>query len=360
MTPLQNSENCIIYGLAAGKPNPCGLLPARVFQSAQKGPTCQYYAMNMIRNRIGKCEAYKSNPERAVEQVISARRKEITELRFKLDLEKTLAAQLCTSEDYRSLQAWTKKGALDFIHKLQGLISFYGPNKDVEMLLQILTEFIRDVTSEHLMTFIQNKHNHIFMQRAVAFLSHFGKTPPELFAEYLKETGHTSQSWDALSLATQRFFLENFCFKLTYKAFQLKVSDWSPKDGIKSLVSTLAKNGPMYVKGMIGKHVFEQESKAIKKFSDLTIHEWDSSAKTIESSIFHSVVVTGAEDEESGKIYFVDPADSSDPSSSVFKKTYSISYDLFLTNLGDLNNFYTSDKLKQSSPCSPYGLHMPT
>lgn len=357
MTPIKNSCSFSLFGLTSGKKDPKSLSDAYVFQSKQKGPTCYYYAMNMLRERIGKVHPPEKKAARKIEALISHRRKEITAMRSLLDYEKALAEELSPEGTFSHFNAWHKKGAEAFYAEIK---KREITDTRINPIKKLISEFLTNTTYETLLEFTEEKHHQLCLDKGIEFLSLFGKNAQDMYKIQFPDTCfYKTTPWDDLSTYAKRAHVENFCFQMMYTSYNLSVSSWHPASGVKGLIETLNKSGPMYVKGHFSKDSTTLVSKEPKEISGLSIYSLDEKIAFKGSFIFHSVVITGAE-MSTKSIFFVDPGDDSDPKKEKYKKTYTLSYDSFLSRLGNLKNFYFEDKSSEEADAPFYGLHAPS
>jgi hypothetical protein len=373
MTIIHSSASQILYAIPPGKPNPdieCTKenLVSRpcVLQPAQKGPTCWYYALNMIRVRIGKHPSEDYRADREIEKILSERRKLITATRDKQSDDQAVVRQLMEDHNYITLKLWTRQGAQEWLPRVRALSQIDDPETKTEasILLRILKDFSEQDEISNLQDYINFSHAENLNKINQMFLTKLGRAPESYFEEdqrlACKSGLAEMRRWEDVKGHEKRALLENYIFRLSYESYRLKVSIWHPEDGAERLVQVLTESGPMYVKGHLGFFYYETPPKVICKIASSSIYGWQKGAARKELKIFHSIVVVGAASEGAGYVYYVDPLDESKP--DIERKIYVTSYVNFINRLGDLRNRYLpiddGKSLAFSHDCG-YGLHSP-
>jgi hypothetical protein len=112
-----------------GKPNPkksySGTAPLaeRVLQLGQKKNTCLYYALNIIRDRVGKNPTAFQTKAREAEIIVSERRKKQTKLQEEWFVYITFASDLTNAQPSKT---FGKKEIADFLkHNLSSTVENY-------------------------------------------------------------------------------------------------------------------------------------------------------------------------------------------------------------------------------------------
>lgn len=359
MLPIESSVTMQLFAMPSGKPDPKGSASTRVIQAAQKGPTCYYYAMNMLRRRIGPAAGIAFEKERNIEVLFSKRRKDVTNMRHIMAQEKALAFELGPEGAYNSFNAWHKAGATFFLSSLTQMKKNTSAPLELFVVSSLIEEFLSQDMFENLLDYVEDKHNKLCIESGLEFLSKLSLSAECMYNDQLlSPQAATAPTWESLDLYSKRAHVENFCFQEMFRSYKLRTSPWRPVQGIEGLLACLKSLGPMYIKGMIGKQYFELPPTFNQDIHGLQIFSFDESKFKAVHHIFHSIVVTGVD--LSGKaIFYIDPSDASDPSKEVFRKTYVISYDYFISTIGDLKNNYVLDKSLEGPLSSPYGLHAP-
>lgn len=134
--------------------------------------------------------------------------------------------------------------------------------------------------------------------------------------------------------------LESIIDMLKIENFGLKISGWTPENGIDGLIVSLKAHGPLAIKGLFGKHIYKEAPFAMKDLiASKEIYAWPKGAPLSEqSNSCNSVVIIGAKKvTEKGYVYFVDPQDANDPNDLSIQKIYLISFERFCNNLYDLH-----------------------
>lgn len=136
--------------------------------------------------------------------------------------------------------------------------------------------------------------------------------------------------WDA-PLQT---YLENlYCNFFGLKP--LTSSDYNLFKDIDGFINLMEQHGPFAFSGNLGTTSYLDPPKALKeKIVSRNVYGWPVNAKRRQQKFFiHCVTVIGACKLENGKgyIYFLDPADPSDPENMTAEKVYKMSFDKFMS-----------------------------
>jgi hypothetical protein len=373
MSIIQSSASQILYALPSGKPNSAiectkenVLSRPRVFQPAQKGPTCWYYALNMIRVRIGKHPSEDYRADREIEIILSQRRKLITATRDEQSDDQAIVSQLIEDHSYTHLKLWTIEGAQKSLPRLKELSRIKDPEAKAEAIkvLSVLKDFSQQDEISNLRDYINFSHAETLNKINQMFLTKLGKTPESYFEEDQRIDSESwlaeMRRWEDVKGQEKRTLLENYIFRSSYEGYRLKVSKWHPEEGPERLVQVLKENGPMYAKGQVGFMYYETPPKVVNKIASTSIFGWQKGAARKELKIFHSIVVVGAASDGQGLVYYVDPLDESKPDTE--RTIYVTSYVNFINRLGDLRNRYLLSADGKSAvftrDCG-YGLHSP-
>lgn len=133
-------------------------------------------------------------------------------------------------------------------------------------------------------------------------------------------------------------------FNLRVSSFQ-NLEELTDEETIKSLISALKKDGPMYVQGFFGKSYYSTQAKKVNDplFSDPLLKTsslfkscfgWTQPRTEQEEEYAHAVVICGAASFHDGlkvhhRVYFIDPNDASDPTQETHRKVYTMSIKTF-------------------------------
>lgn len=349
---LSDTSTCLIYDLPGGKTVYKDGAITQVPQGGQKGPTCWYYTLAMIRERIGKDPARQDDEFRVKERELSARRKTVTQAREQLEIEQSIAEELLTDPHYTHRKLWEKPRAAQFIIQLDSLISEISLKeekttddldalKEFTHLKRFLARYVKQDRHSDFRSFLAFEQEDKFIKYNKFFLSKLGKQAESYFkedsdADISRGEDVTLRSLDEASPAMQRALLENYVFRSALSAYHLTISPWMPYEGKEKLFATLQSHGPMYVKGRHGQNFYETSPSVICKIAERSILGWKKTDPKVERDIFHSVVAVGCNLQEPGYVYYVDPTDASAPDRA--RPIYISSYTGFIHKLGDLRN----------------------
>lgn len=362
---LSTSESQIIFKLRPGKPDHEKEDGHFKLQSAQKGPTCWYYALNMIRDRIGKDPKEGFEEKRAFEQLSSKRRKEITALRKSFEETHDVVQQLLHDARYAKHNLRLKANCLTMLPRLQAAMSHHDEEvvRETTLVFNILKAFCDDGGVDDLEEFYQqnmikqvNKVNTVFLQT----LGHDPKALYEIDAGQDASIDIELPAWDTLSEIQKRPLLDNFAMRSCIKGYNLTASEWSPAQPIASLIHSLSTHGPMYCKGFSGKMYYHPIAPAqVKTIETTPIFGWKKTDPRNELPIAHSIVVVGAGIEGGLEfVYYVDPLDASDPTAGDSQRPiYVTTYARFIERIINLRNEKIDDKSSPKAGLTPWGLH---
>ncbi len=336
-----NNSNFVFCPPEPGKPNPKepkipGTTRSRVFQSEQKGPTCSYYAMQILRNehRIGKKLRKDFLTVRHFEKQLSIHRKNSTEQSNKWKcfgkFERLIA------EKYP--ENFTKTDAQELINSHFELINQMD-SKYQESICKILQDFSIQEEHEKLFTYTKAKRIEERILIDVTFLKRYN---PDHLEEDLNLTCKNTigKSWENAGLHEKYVCTHNLVFNFACKAYNIKKSSWHPSNPINNLIEQLNLHGPHMVAGYFGKGYYEEVPFELKeRIEGRPIFKWlPNTNKNLENLPGHSIVIIGARGQgKSGYVYFLDPQDSSDPNNLLSQKVYMIPYAKFISLIGDLH-----------------------
>lgn len=362
---IENTPNSVLIDLPTGKPDPreeyTGINPdgrPRVFQKGQKGDTCCYYAMNMLRERIGPNVPESSSPAiketREFELLCSIRRKEISEQNFHDQIE-TLNQLKETPDFARYLTNKIDAQTLyNFYQKINEDFSTSQEDKATsQRVVRAVGKFLQQEEYPDFTTFanaeiqaLKTLKYDLRQRTNTCFFKTLGINPKTMYVSdqsILREASlPTGDLWESLTEEKRCFFMDNFAFRISYDRFDLKESSWKPSDPIQTLIRSLKTFGPHQCLGKFGQANYNAKPELLGKIGDRNIVFWKKGTrKDVLQPIFHSIVVIGARHQtsnSSGYIYYVDPQDCSDPEDRKSQIVYCLSYERFKTELANLNS----------------------
>lgn len=378
-TILQKTKDSIFYQLPQGKPDPKALCSpstmssrSMVPQEPQKGSTCWYYALNMIRDRVGKNPSEEVKDKRHIEVICSERRKAFSMQRALQNQQISIAQALKTDPRFSPYLATTIPGARALLPKLHkmSLVAGGEAKEKLNELISILSSFLSQSAVPDLIDYLNNFHFSEMNKVNLLMLKKMGIDPEAFYRE---------ESFYAQNLAKYGTFaryvkekpieaapiLDSYAFRAAHRGYGLLVSSFDPTRGAESLKDALEHSGPMYCKGKFGKAYYLVEPSVVEQIASKNIWGWKKTDAKRELSIAHSIVVVGAKTSEGasgGFVYFVDPIDGSHPENPEQQKVYVMSYKGFISKLGDLKNrMHLNEEGIQTSFSfdAGYGLHAP-
>lgn len=292
----------ILYIPPAGKPDPHqprdpGEVDTRrkIPQSPQKGETCDYYALNLIRQRYGKRPDPSFAEQRRLEHIASAYRKEFT--RVGASLKVSLASQM--------LQQRTQAEVSDLVNSISAR------------------------------AYIE------FGETALRFLQRFDVDPQPTYEA--REHFPGRPSWRELDPCQRAYATQAIAFSVLYKnCYKLEESSWEPTQPVEALIQELAIHRMLLVKGAFGKDYYQSKPLPMKeKIHGRTLWYWPPNSPRSESLVeIHSIVLIGARKIAPNKahVYFIDPEDGSHPGNREQQRIYVTSYENLKLRIRNLFN----------------------
>lgn len=321
-----NTPHFVFCPPLPGKQNPklppIHQVSERVAQPAQKGYTCWYYALNMIRERFGKASD-QSLFKRQKEKLASLHRKKLTEIDLIVMRQKKFVEDLCQS---LNIQSVTKTMARSICNSPEDM-------GDKETGLQLLRAFCKQSEDNDLSAYIQNQYLRDQMRLDGEFFLHFQKTPEQLYAQFKP----LPQAWHHLTLKQKAWFCDNVrVFLISRECYDLEISPWHPDQPLEQLLEALRKYGPHVVFGRFGSHFYDGKPYQLNEMiAKRPVLGWRPGTPRInENDDHHAVVLVGANLDEK-RIYFIDPNDASNPDAAS-QKVYVLSYEKFKSFLFNL------------------------
>ena len=345
----------IFYLLPQGKPNP--LLPRKaelvdtreqVEQPPQKGPTCWYYALKILREQYGQHPDSSFLEDRTLEELASRYRKELTAANVLAQEESSIAALFklspfnqCSlvhsSAPEYSMKRSQQKAAL--------LASPLFPSTEAKTkcakVFELLDSFVTQTQCHDVQKFALQKHRQRLIQIHTRYLKVF-KTDPE--ESYKKDLPNLPwhPAWKDLTEVEKVTYLSTLAIRvIAQNCYHLKESSWHPMHTVESLIDALHDKGPLFVSGWFGRSFYKNDPvPTSEKIHGKTILCWPAATAIPDTTPkpSHSVVIIGATTKGSrgGVIFFVDPQDGSSPSDPDKQKIYAISYQRLIENIHDL------------------------
>ncbi len=328
-------ENFVFCPPLPGKPGPYaadGISRTRVPQSGQKGDTCGYYALQILRNehKIGKNPPQNLMTERGIELAISQYRKQCSkvdnlfhpqcqyaELFSKVvgkPCTKQLARQCVEEQSYRILPEHRKQ------------------------MSTAVSSFCAQDTHDDFLTYVQECHLKAMMEVHEPFLH-----ACHMSDEFIQKMAFKlfNEPWEKLSLFYKEIHERCLAFLQSYLCYECEQSPWHPEQPITQLINQLQLHGPHLVMGQIGKAYYhDAPSMQPQQIEGRSIFYWKPKAPRKEDELmYHFVVIVGAEIDKRGRqlVYFLDPLDGSDPKDMSTQKIYMMSYDRLKRSISDLH-----------------------
>lgn len=359
---LYNDSDGLLFDIPAGKPNPQESYSfgtpetrSRVFQSAYKAGDSWEYGLNFLRPRVGKIHPPELKEARRIELLFKQCRKEICESGKSDPL---LRVKPFVSQISPGVMFETDS------KKMRGVIAFFSMfGEDTPHFADFIQQAEADsnnpqtygdflVANEKARWLAKAKREGFFMATNEArcrLLKEFGVDYEKRFdAERLEDPEAYSpfkekKSWGDLSVENQLALLMIYKRQLAVEKFGLQVSKWQPKDGCEQLIVELQAKGPLCVGSTLGRESYQEPPLAmVKPLGGRTIYYWKKG--TYCKPAFNTLLLIGARIFQEGSpaktfrhVYFIDPADPSDPKNSSLQRIYAVSYDTLSSHLLDVH-----------------------
>ncbi|MES2344857.1 MAG: hypothetical protein V4494_02825 [Chlamydiota bacterium] len=308
-----------------GKPNPYepkvpGQMRSRVVFKGQKGPTCGFYAMQILRNenKIGKYPSLAQEQESKIEKMLSCHRKEITAFdqkwKFTIDFAEGLSDNYSGKEKMIAKQFLinvAKKGNKDNSVDLNTLIQ-------LENFIKSPYEKFSDVVQIAKFEERQLIYNSLLTQVGVTF---------ENIDEYARN--FFERDWNELENNEKLVLLNNLVSKYAVEHYQLKASQRHPSDSVIKLIEQIQLHGSHLVKGFFGKINYEEKPFELdQKVEGRPGFGWKIGATQNKNmTSIHNIIIVGAESRNNqNRVYFIDPLDSIYPNDLSTQNIYAMSY----------------------------------
>lgn len=371
---LYSDPSTLILDLPHGKPDPMVPFPKdgpdtrpRVFQSPQKGPNCIFYAMNMLRCRIGPLAGPGREGARKIEKACSTVRKKETALSMTWDKGMSFVLDYLREKKIPLNREAIKK----IMPELAGIVLIH---KQLEVL-EILQDFCAQSEEDSFEAYSKKRRSSLEGDIYRTFFNTLGVSPEEAYDEIAlsparcclqivycggiffglnptrKEIRETlGRDFKAIcptwieyirAKGSESIALQSIYPMVAKDKFGFLKSSWMPKDDIKKLTECLASEGPLLVEGVYGTARYTKSPTRFKEAKDAPalippIFVWKPSDRCKDITLGHAIVVVGTRTiKDQGYVCFVDPTDGSDPANLLQRKTYMISYQNFIENIVD-------------------------
>ncbi len=299
----------------------------RIFLPAQRD-ICVFDAADRIRLIIGEHPSVAQHPMRVFEHIVAKTRNAYLQIEIDFGGKQNLAKELMTARNQK-------------INKeVAGELIAYNENPKI---LSLLREFLVQEQFTDLHEFVMHEYITRIIEVSKHFFQNLENTPEgtkfkgidksiDLQIQSCLKAGCPLEkvAYSSRSMIDNIILLHIYC---------LKSSTWHPGHPLSSLIQEIDRNGPLLVYGEFGKEYYEevafQLSEKVKatvrgEIQERSLWGWKPGAKRKPQSCGHAIVIVGARNEKVGAkgiehIYFIDPADSSDPKIPELQKIYVMS-----------------------------------
>ena len=321
-----------------------GTTPERVVQSAKKGMECWFTVMSWLRSPIGFSFDPKLEEALNAEKLVVNRRDMLNQAQSTLEYLQSLDAAL--KEGYQ-LEEVTKTEAAKFEGPLR------VSDSDRQKCETALKGFQEQSLAENFAEFAMhnyfrmcNQCDEYFLYGALYKGSKEGFSQERLrrfIVDLYEGTAmlHTEKPWDELALSEKRWALGSMAIMACGALFGFKQASWNPNLKVTHLITEMREHGPLMVQGYFGQPYYQdQPFQLADKVGRSAIFGWKPGAARNEDMKyqFHPILVVGARsDLKDGYVYFVDALDKSDPSETVPRPIYIMSYSKFQEGVATLD-----------------------
>lgn len=340
MLQINNNPNSVFCAPPPGKPNSNepriqGRLRSRIVRHSQKGDTCLYSALQILRDEAKPPKSDRSQAEK----LLSRHKKTLNKWTDKWGpIEKTV------SEIYESGLNCTREKAPLLIqaskeHKelSEEAQRFMNQKVHDDLELYISAAKKEELEKIHRKLFIdlgytQNQVDDFF-QSTLPTHHHMSCNPDKYFSDLPKH----EQAEKLLTLNHLRAtMMHGFYCRVAKEIYGLEFSSWNPEKPISELIEQLKLHGPLLVNSGIGKSLYATPPRRLNdQIEGRTIWGWTPNSERIEGNGSHAIVIVGAEEVNNrGYVYFLDPLTESRDLNS--QEIFKVSYSRFLSTIFDL------------------------
>lgn len=381
---LYNGADGLLIALPPGKPNPSesyalgfGERRSRLIQSAYKDEDSWYYGLKRLRPSVGKEPPKELREERRIELRFRAHFKKLRAWK-QTDLSVPMQQALVKLVK-ENLLLWNMNRQMmrEFIAvttgkryeeaKAAGYPRLKIDPKETTMLETFLEQAESDPNRPQTygdLIISRDREELLLKAKEEAYfagvseiirelLEAFGVDYKKRFAEEYAQDPHgytgplrSNRYWDQLSVENEMRMLLIYRRRLAVEQFHLPVSTWQPADGCQKLIEELRAKGPLCVGASFGREAYAAQPLAMKQLlGGRTIYYWQKGTPFKET--FNTLVLIGARlfqqnDKDFQHVYFIDPADPSDPNDLSLQRIYAVSYETLSYRLLDLRGVLRS------------------
>ena len=259
-----------------GKPNPNeppnpAKTRSRVVQAPQKGHTCLYYALQILRNekRIGKCALESQTEEREREKALSAHRKQISKID---ETSQPLIAFAKETEDFFG-QKCNRSLAQDLLNRR----AVATQDEHLQRCAEALKAFCAQDACDDFVAYTENErfrashavHKQFFKERKASLKS--------LIKGICEKA--LNKNWKELNILEKSCLADYLIYSYSMQTYGLKKSAWHPELPIEDLIKHLHLYGPHVMRGRFGQAYYEDDPEEFKQIEARTVFRWPSAAE---------------------------------------------------------------------------------
>lgn len=346
MSLIDFNHNSIFCPSLPGKPDPhVSLIPgqqrARKDQESQKGNTCIYYALQIVRNNTKSPKNQKSSEEK----LLSNHRKQIT-----IWTKKWGEIEYLSQIFYEQFPDCTQNKARLY---MQAINKAPNPHQELIATLQAfcsqaiyseLSDYIHAAKAEEIATIhtqllealkISAEEIEEYCQTTFRIPSEALRNPYSFALQVPEDQRHQLIK---STIAVREGVLTGLYVRKAAGIYKFHTSSWTPEQPITELIRQLQLHGQHLFFATLGTSFYAASPLRLKdSIEGRPVFGWSPNAPRLEQHAAHTIVVVGAElIGERGYVYFVDPNDATKAGQLETQKIYKVSYERFLSCVHDL------------------------
>jgi len=324
----------------------------RVAQKGQKELSCWYYGIRRICQHIGKNPPEELKEARRVEVIFSSARKLLSLNDNTKEITDHHIHALKEMRFYKKevgLKRDVIAANLGRVKQLSNQIKERHQNlcdpKCFDAQIPLLEEFCAQSRFDDFEPFAEDT-NVLRIKKIIKITCQILGDDVEMSSKALFEKEWTKKKWSDLDNIEKSKFYYSTLLLLFVRKHNLKESEWHPSQSIDKLGEVLKKHGRLAIRGFFGQSYYVDAPFQAETIQGKAIWGWRSNAERKSIVDGHIVIIVGV-NLQSGRIYFVDPIDESDPNLPESQKVYTMSYRRLCESISNLEGTFWLDENKK-------------